>query len=399
MKSPTDVALKEKLFAEDLRNLCITIKNMIANGESISEDYNINMMKILNNIFDEFVCNKVLFTNNTDKMFFAIKVDPTIVDTDVAKIVLGTDEVQLTRYAVEIDTKIFQIVDATAVSCYLIEEIASIMDPNTIENVRNTLDLILTGTDDSIEIKSSLYYSQILTFGIKDTIEKVASLIYKPEEAVGNNIYSQVFQIKDILLDTLGKIKIGVFGQHDITGSPKLGILQWVLNTYRDIDTNCNAISDILKTAKMSTGSVLVQKEIDLTLKSINRAESEVVSEAAPLLEAFKGFSIFKGLKQSGLRSIEDDLYEYKIRVKNCEEQDEAMYILRQINTRINILEDYIYNTPNLSEQEISRWRSVIDDFRALRIELSKKKVSNKPQYGIFVDYNKLDELDKDTAY
>ena len=74
----------------------------------------------------------------------------------------------------------------------------------------------------------------------------------------------------------------------------------------------------------MSTGSVLVQKEIDLTLKSINRAESEVVSEAAPLLEAFKGFSIFKGLKQSGLRSIEDDLYEYKIRVKNCEEQDEA---------------------------------------------------------------------------
>ena len=75
------------------------------------------------------------------------------------------------------------------------------------------------------------------------------------------------------------------------------------------------------------------------------------------------------------------------------------MYILRQINTRINILEDYIYNTPNLSEQEISRWRSVIDDFRALRIELSKKKVSNKPQYGIFVDYNKLDELDKDTAY
>ena len=82
------------------------------------------------------------------------------------EIVLGTDKVQLTRYTVEIDTKIFQIADATAVTCYLIEEIASIMDPNTIENVRNTLDLILAGTDDSIEIKSSLYYSQILTFGI-----------------------------------------------------------------------------------------------------------------------------------------------------------------------------------------------------------------------------------------
>ena len=399
METVTNVVLKEKLFAEDLRNICINIKNLVLNGEQISEEYNIELMKVLNNIFDKYVCSNVLFTNNIDKMFFAVKVNPTITDTDIAKIILGTDEVQLTRYAVEIDTKIFQYVDATAVTCYLIEEIASIMSTNTIENVRGTLDLVLAGTDDSIEIKSSLYYSQLLIFGVKDTMQKVASLIYKPTEAVGNNIYSQTFEIKDILIDTLTKIRSGIFGDHDITVSPKLGVLRWVLDTYRDINTNCVAMEDILKTAKLETGSVLMQKEIDLTIKSIRRAMSEVLIESTPLLEAFKGFSLFKGLKQNGLRSIEDDLYEYKIRIKNCEDQDEAMYILRQINTRISILEDYIYNTSDITEQEVSRWRSVIDSYRELRIELSKRKIGNKKNYGIFVDYDKIDQLDKEPYY
>jgi hypothetical protein len=30
-----------------------------------------------------------------------------------------------------------------------------------------------------------------------------------------------------------------------------------------------------------------------------------------------KGFSLFRGLKQNGLRTIEEDLYEYKVRAKN----------------------------------------------------------------------------------
>ncbi len=101
----------------------------------------------------------------------------------------------------------------------------------------------------------------------------------------------------------------------------------------------------------------------------------------------------FKNLKLNGLRGIEDDLYEYKIRTKNCETEDEAMYILRQINTRINILEDYLAST-EVSPAEANRWRSVIDSFRDLRAELAKKKISNKKQYGIFIDYDQYDKLD-----
>jgi len=396
MAEITNLLMKDKLFAEDLRNVCINIKNCILNNEKLTEEYNVELMKILNNLFDDMVCTNVLFTNNTDKAFFAILVDPTIMDTDIAKIVLGTEDVQLNRYAVEIDTRIFNYVDATAVCCYLVEEIATIMNPVTINNVRGVLDVILANTEDHIEIKSSIYYSQLLTFGIKDTIQKVGSLLYKNKGAVGNNIYSKAFKIEDILLDTLEKLRTCIFGDHDVSVAPKMGILQWVLNTYREINLNYSAMEDILKTARLETGSILLQKEVDRTIKSLRRATSEVISESAPLMEAFK-FSLFKNLKQNGLRSIEDDLYEYKIRIKNCEDQDEAMYILRQINTRINILEDYIYNTSDISENEANRWRNVIMMFRELRTELGKKKLGNKSTYGIFVDYNKIDQLDNES--
>ena len=47
-----------------------------------------------------------------------------------------------------------------------------------------------------------------------------------------------------------------------------------------------------------------------------------------------------------------------------------------------------------MSPAEANRWRSVIDSFRDLRAELAKKKISNKKQYGIFIDYDQYDKLD-----
>ena len=69
------------------------------------------------------------------------------------------------------------------------------------------------------------------------------------------------------------------------------------------------------------------------------------------------------------------------------------MYILRQINTRLSILEDYLYNTPGLSDAEKSRWGNLANQYRELRVELAKKNVAAKKAYGIFIDYEKLDNL------
>ena len=149
------------------------------------------------------------------------------------------------------------------------------------------------------------------------------------------------------------------------------------------------------------TASRLEKEQIERTLKAVDSILS--VNENATLTQVFReGYvdslneiSLFKSLKANGLRSIEDAYYELLMRVKSCETEEEAMYVLRGINTRLNILEDYLFNTPDLSDNERKRWELIAIKYRELRNILAKKKIMNKKQYGIFVDYNQLDQLDK----
>ena len=70
----------------------------------------------------------------------------------------------------------------------------------------------------------------------------------------------------------------------------------------------------------------------------------------------------------------------------------------KRINTRINILTDYIYNTPGLSDSERKHWENVVMMYQDLRIKLTKKNIINKKSYGIWFDYSKLDNLDNNTS-
>jgi hypothetical protein len=80
--------------------------------------------------------------------------------------------------------------------------------------------------------------------------------------------------------------------------------------------------------------------------------------------------------------------------MKNCETEEDAMYIIHGINTRLNVLEDYIVNTPELSDAERRRWEGLATKYRTLREELIKKNITNKKQYGLFFDYDQLDRMD-----
>ena len=48
--------------------------------------------------------------------------------------------------------------------------------------------------------------------------------------------------------------------------------------------------------------------------------------------------SLVSSIKQNGIRSIEQDVYEYTMRIKNIEDENDALLLMRQINNRISIL-------------------------------------------------------------
>ena len=68
--------------------------------------------------------------------------------------------------------------------------------------------------------------------------------------------------------------------------------------------------------------------------------------------------------------------------------------IMRAINSRLGILEDYLLND-EMSDYDRKHWEYVAQQYRDLRAKLANKKFKEK-QYGLFFDYSKLDKLDNE---
>ena len=121
----------------------------------------------------------------------------------------------------------------------------------------------------------------------------------------------------------------------------------------------------------------------------MNEAVQQLVTEGK------KKGSLFSQIKYAGLRGIEEDLYEFMVRARNAETEEEVMYALKQINVRVAILDDYLRNE-DISDNERKRWEGVLNKYIEIRDQIAAKKVYNKKNYGIFIDYNKLDQMDED---
>ena len=364
-----------------------------------------DLRTIINSIFDENKCLDVLYTLNTDKQFFGIRINPAMSASD-ATVILSTDEkVRLVNYQIEFDSKLFDIgLSGDELVAITIYEIASMMDNTEIfDNLRALIDCNVVTNDDVISIRDSVNYAQLIIFAIKDTMYKLYSMIFKdePEDLLANPATAAT-ETGESLLSAREKIISSISGLGDTFRTPKPVILEWMFLMYRDMKINSGIISDILNDAKAFTASRLEIAEIDKTLDAVNRIDNSIIeSKNIDLnhffekkhLSSLNEISLFRSLKKNGLRGIENELYEYTMRVKNCTDADDAYLVMRGINNRLGVLEDYIYSE-QLTDSDRRHWEEVAQAYRDLRVVLSKKKLEGK-QYGLFFDYNKLDELDK----
>lgn len=364
-----------------------------------------DLRTIINSIFDENKCLDVLYTLNTDKQFFGIRINPAMSASD-ATVILSTDEkVRLVNYQIEFDSKLFDIgLSGDELVAITIYEIASMMDNTEIfDNLRALIDCNVVTNDDVISIRDSVNYAQLIIFAIKDTMYKLSSMIFKdePEDLLANPATAAT-ETGESLLSAREKIISSISGLGDTFRTPKPVILEWMFLMYRDMKINSGIISDTLNDAKAFTASRLEIAEIDKTLDAVNRIGNSIIeSKNIDLnhffekkhLSSLNEISLFRSLKKNGLRGIENELYEYTMRVKNCTDADDAYLVMRGINNRLGVLEDYIYSE-QLTDSDRRHWEEVAQAYRDLRVVLSKKKLEGK-QYGLFFDYNKLDELDK----
>jgi len=384
------VSVEEKEQA--IKNIIIALSDN-TDSIGINSDRLDEICRSLNVLFDQAKCTKVIYTVNIDKLPFGIYIDPKISNYDLMNILFEDRDTQfrIREYVVEIDSKLFmEGLTPEDITKMLLHDVEIMLSADIVDKVKGLID-IYTASMDTISIKDSINANAIIIYAIKDTFNKLSSSLYGK--------YDFKFYT-DEMIDKVSKLDYENISIYD--NFPKVIILQWAFMVYRDIRINYALIKSTLEDAKALTGSKLIQDTIDKTLVAINRTGYELVDESVSLTKFIDAnniplseVSIFKSLKTSGLRAIENDYYEYAILVKSASDENEAMYALRGINTRINILTDYIYNTPGISDAERKHWENVVQMYQDLRIKLTKKNILNKKSYGIWFDYSKLDNLDK----
>ena len=92
-------------------------------------------------------------------------------------------------------------------------------------------------------------------------------------------------------------------------------------------------------------------------------------------------------MKYRGLTNLEDDLYEYNIRLKTATTEDGARLLMREINNRMAILMDYI-NHEEIPENERDKWLKLYDKYASLREKLANKPITKFKYMNLWIDSN-----------
>ena len=344
----------------------------------------------LNRFFTDSVCKDVLFTNNTDKMFFGAKVIAMIDADDIYDYLMDNDARRIGSYIIELDSHLFDpILDLTPgeLTAVVLHEVGHMVaDAEPIENARKALNVYLAANKDHVKITDSIHYKEILAYGLKDYLSKTRSMFYVGDKS---EIYADEFAIAykfDASLrnayDKIVRNNIKLYENSEIS---KFIVFGWALSIYKNLKIRRIGAIKTLNRAKILTGSRLEQLEIDNVIRRINRIDDSALLESSGAFK-LKMKEKMRKHRIHNLRTVEDTYYELAMRVKNVEEEDEALYIMRQLNNCISIIEDY-RSCGECDDYEISQWEDTLKRFMELRQRLSDSVIYKNKNYGLFINY------------
>lgn len=349
-----------------------------------------SLRKELNKFFKDSNCKEILFTRS-DSLFFGMCVYPIITKELCVEILQDEKPVRFDQYTIEIDSKILHpSLDITPreMVAMILHEVGHIVnDPNPVNEVRKAIALQLTKSGDSLNIPKTAQYYTIISYGIKDTIRRLTSMffIYKNGEVLADE-FVHMCGFGDNLNNIFDKICKSGMKINEPTAN-KLVSLAWTLSVYKQVKLKRIPALKLLNKMKSITGSLLEKREMEIVENAIKTIDDANIQECCDITNK-DNYYVFtedkKEIKQSkyaelrkaatlkNIKKFEQDVYEYKMRIRHIADEDDAYYLMRMINTRISVLEDFLEHE-RLSEHEHKRWWKLLDQYYSLRDELSNK--------------------------
>lgn len=387
----------------------------IHNNKGPSQAQLNNLRNELNRAFPDTRCTTILYTRNTDKLFFGMSVFPEIEPYVVDKIIQTDEPVLVSEYVLEIDSKLFDPFlglttrELTAIVLHEIGHMTNTSRP--VEEVRKALDIYVARNDTHINLKKAKGYNQILRYAIQDTLIKVTSIFYdKDEEFKADSFAIKNGYIADLESAMTKIYKNGMLVNRDV--NDKLIVLAWAMRLYRNINLRRIPAIRAINKAKALSPSQAEKASLTTLMSAIKTIDDEKwrndegfvaptrnVEESTMEFDEYivlehnvLGKKIFDA-KMNSIKSFEGDLYEYRMMVTNIEDHDEALLVMRQINARINILEDMRQNK-ECTGTRAEKIDKLIMQYRELRSDLANKTTYKDRFIGLTVNYPAIKGLD-----
>lgn len=347
----------------------------------------------LNRFFKDSECKEIIYTKNTDKMFFGMYVIPVLDGDSAMNVLISSDRYRIKEYYIEMDSKLFDPelnLSSREILATLLHEVGHLTNNSSpMEEVRNATSVYLAQNNEHLVLNSSKQYKELIAFAIKDSLRKLTSIF---EFNKNEEILADEFVVKcgygSELESALNKI-IKKNGYLNAEVPNKLLVLQWTLRLYKDVKIKRISALHALNRGKSLTASVLQKREISNVIRNLQQIDDDrliIESMTDIVYNMNKSIgTLFKSFRYKGIRALEDDYFDLALRAKNVDEQEEALITLREINMRLSILDDYLRTEKELSQDERDRWMDLSNKYRDLRDLLVKKQTYTDKYYGLFV--------------
>ena len=367
---------------------------MIAKGKANFEDLQA-LKKELNKFFKDSKCENVYYTENIDKMFFGMRVGANIDAENIYDYLTDNNSTRIGSYMVEIDSKLLNPLlglnpeELTAITLHEVGHMVN--DTTPMVDAKNYLNSYLADNKETLSMSDSIHYKEILAYGLKDFLAKDRSIFYTSDvDEILADEFVRGYGYEKYLESAMNKIVKNnpkLYVDSDIS---KFTVFAWTLRVYKGLKfRRVGAVQTLAKTRKL-TASKIEKKEMENVTRRIMRIDDDALLESVQDKVKAK----MRKARYDTMRSLDDDYYEINMRIRNVEDEDDALYLMRQINTRLGIIEDYM-NSEDMDEKEKKRWFESIDRFRSLREKLSKTVTYKSKTYGIYVNYPEI----KDCTY
>lgn len=396
-KGDIDMDIKEPVLStKSVGNLIEVLSVLI----DIVDDFGVSkipdkiVLALRNNIkelFPDYNLSMMYISDNTDKELFGIFINRKF---NIGNMLLPEDmrditEREMVLFDIDIDSKLFTMgFDAREIASFIIYDLYKILSYDATLDVVAAYDAICAGRESSFnkKIVGKVPMENLFKFCASDYLYRSRSIF--------SCSVDYLIRIPDILaaygLDEVFMQASDKLVKHDYmmnkTCKPPAALsLNWMMSAVYRYTDRSTEILDTLRDFMDTSGSTLINSFAKIIAKQLVDAtvrffRKEIATEA----------SLFAGIRKNGLKSLENDLFEYEMRVKNIEDENSAIFLMRQINSRMSIIQDYLDEEDKIPEAEMKRWQKIYDRYEKLRIQMTNKPIYSKKMYGLFVDYNAL---------